>query len=152
MPHLSINEIWSNSQLKETDKAYLAGIIDGEGSITILHRNSHKGNPVPRTMRLQVYNTNKEIIDWLLSKFGGMSYKSNRGKNKPVMEWYVSANNASDILKLALNYLIIKKNQAVLAIEFQEKFKPHHGLDRVPPNEVIERINMDTKLRMMKKL
>jgi hypothetical protein len=138
--------------ISETDNAYLAGIIDGEGSITITHRL--KGKQIPRTMRLQVYNTDMKIMDWLVSKYGGAIHKNTpkniKGKNKAVMMWYVSTNNASFVLKSALKYLIIKKNQAMTALEFHEKFKSHHSGARISDDEILERIAFDRKLRMMK--
>jgi hypothetical protein len=51
----------------ETELAYLAGIIDGEGCFT-LHRekNSHRF-----ASQLQIGNTDLRLLEWVKTRFGG---------------------------------------------------------------------------------
>ena len=58
----SDSEIQSISQL---DWAYLAGVVDGEGSITL------KFNGTSYTLNLRVHNTDLILITWIRDVFGG---------------------------------------------------------------------------------
>jgi len=100
------------------DLAYLAGIIDGEGTIGIYY---HKGRNSYR-VKIYVVNTYKPLIDWLGSVFGGFVYQRTHKTWKTKYEWHLGE-DAMDLLKSLIPYLKIKKEQALTAIEFREKFK-----------------------------
>lgn len=109
--------------MRKADLAYVAGIIDGEGTICI-HQDKAKSGKVYLQLRVDVTNTNEWLIQWLKFALGGHTDVSRRakiGKNwKPSWRWSVSANQASAFLKLIYPYLRLKKPQAELAIKFQE--------------------------------
>lgn len=103
--------------LSPEDVSYFAGIVDGEGSIVIA---LDKGNNCYR-LQLTVVNTNHELIKWIVSKFGGRVVVTEAGSNrKKRYTWGVSSWGAFDVLEVIKNKLIIKKEQALLAIEFQQ--------------------------------
>ena len=95
---------------------YLAGIVDGEGSINLLAK--------PKTqqiqLRLQVANTSTELIDWLQSNFGGKVYehKMHSTYHKQRYDWVVTGKEAKELIRLILPFLIVKKIQATLALDF----------------------------------
>jgi hypothetical protein len=49
---------------REVDRAYLGGLLDGEGSIT-------RFDPKYGNWAIKVYMTDKEVIDWLHANVGG---------------------------------------------------------------------------------
>ena len=101
------------------DFAYVAGLFDGEGSITINKNRSDCGRP-SYTLLVYITNTNEAVIDWLLTKFGGTLYTRSVSKgHRPCWDWKKYGNNARDFLTLINPYLRIKKHQAELAIKFQ---------------------------------
>lgn len=51
--------------------AYLSGVIDGEGTITIMKNQQYQRNTIQFRVCLTVGNTNKELIEWIQSEFGG---------------------------------------------------------------------------------
>ena len=58
----------------ETDWAYIAAIMDGEGSFSITKATikDRKGNPYNAfDCKVMVSNTSKVLIDWILARFGG---------------------------------------------------------------------------------
>ena len=59
--------------MNENEKlAYLAGIIDGEGTIVIAKGKIRKGRiNHPYSLRLVVMNTDIRLIEWLKENFGG---------------------------------------------------------------------------------
>jgi hypothetical protein len=106
------------SHLSETDKSYMAGIIDGEGSI-IMNYNKPKTNPA-----VQVANTDKALMDWIKEKFTvtGLSvvYRNRHNpKWKDVYQLYIQGIlNVYAVLTAIEPYLIIKKDKAKKAIDF----------------------------------
>lgn len=101
--------------------AYFAGIVDGEGNIRIRHsynvRNGQKWQVV-----MGVSNTNKKLIDWIVSNFGGRVYSRTRKANwKKSYEWELSCRKASAVLQLIEPYLLLKKEQARLCIDLQNR-------------------------------
>jgi hypothetical protein len=65
--------------------AYLAGIIDGEGCITI--GAGKKETCINYNALLLVQNTSKELIDWLQKHFGGHVYLSKKETAKTKTAW-----------------------------------------------------------------
>lgn len=113
-PHAEMNRIdrrWS--RITEAERAYLAGILDGEGCFTIGRcRTSY----VPRII---VVNTNKELITWLQRNFGGdYSRSSVKGRPtwKPRYSWRVSHRSAFQVAELAHDFMRVKRKQARLFI------------------------------------
>ena len=116
-------------KLKETELAYIAGIVDGEGSIIIskLKPNINKGEINFRyQLFCKVINTDKRMIDWLANKTQTKSYKDFRNKDSPnsrntfSIHWPV--NTTILLLDKIYPYLVIKKEQVDLAIKFRHSF------------------------------
>ena len=105
--------------------AYLAGLFDGEGSVNIFKSSGQNGSITPRYfVEISIGNTHKGVLQWVLENFGGrlthngVQYTPNSHKT---WRWRASTQEASSILVALLPYLIVKKEQALLAIEFQER-------------------------------
>ncbi len=92
---------------------YLAGLIDGEGSIVVSHNRTRKDGYARPNLRLTLGNTYKPIIDWLQKNFGGSVVTEKvKGNRKPSWQWVVSGSRASNILELVYPHLKIKFKQA----------------------------------------
>lgn len=117
--------------------AYLAGIIDGEGTISIcdkrvMKRKSQgirKTNKVYRarinfSTSVSVANTDPRIIDWLIQNFGGsMSHSKRQEENwRPKITWIMKTTEMVNILTQIVPYLVLKKEQAILMIEARKTF------------------------------
>lgn len=110
------------STLTEAELGYIAGFMDGEGSILI--SETGKLNPT-----LQFPNTHRAAIEWLQRKLtvGGLAITV-RSKATAVNPHYKDlyqlhiggALNVYSILKAILPYLIIKKEKAERAIRILE--------------------------------
>lgn len=90
-------------------ESYLAGIIDGEGCISITGRQLY-------SVQIQVVNTSKRLIEYLHNNFGGSFHLRKRRtlKHRPLYSWLVSASAARRILKKCYPYLIVKKSMLKL--------------------------------------
>jgi hypothetical protein len=114
---------WSAAEL-----AYMAGIIDGEGTICIFpyYGSHHKYGKYARYRpALCVSNSSKTLIDWIVERFGGKAQlvKRTRVDWKRQYTWTVSHDRAALIIKAIKPYLIIKYAQADLFLEFQTTAK-----------------------------
>ena len=113
--------------------AYLAGIIDGEGCICIRHHTKDRKSPTWDS-RLYIVSTDRKLIDWLQSNFGGLTYSRNSKKNphwKTKHEWVVPANQLLPILYAVLPYLVIKKEHSEIAIKFRKTY-PDRNYCKIP--------------------
>jgi hypothetical protein len=110
--------------LTEIDKAYIAGFFDGEGCVSIL-KNQGKENRTPRYILTAVITQkDKRSLDELqdLTDIGSVYFGN---KITGIYAWTMCNSHARDFLSVILPYLKYKKDQAVLGIEFFEKFNKH---------------------------
>lgn len=115
------------AEMAETDWAYLAGLIDGEGCLGIYRRSlRHAGRrqltPAPSYgPRLSIVNTNLDVMAWLSRKLGGGKWfgKKRISGHKPVYCWHTYWTDLIfEICRRCAPYLIIKRRQAILVLEF----------------------------------
>jgi hypothetical protein len=108
----------------DTELAYLAGIIDGEGTLFIQRRMDN--GTWTYWPRMQVANTNREVIIWLHKVFGGSMYDKPRKKHNPKWklqyQWYSRISEMDKFLPLIIPYLIIKKPHAEIMMQFRKTF------------------------------
>jgi len=108
--------------LSEVEKAYIAGLFDGEGSVCIIRVKPSKNNGEvnPRYfLAIDIANTNLEILQWLKNIFGGnIRHKSTI--NKPCYAWYSSKLRANEFLRSIFPYIKIKNKQIKLVFDYME--------------------------------
>ena len=109
---------------KHIVNAYLAGIIDGEGSILITKINNKRSGNIWYRMQVSCAMTDPEAIELLRDTFTPDNkqfiYINGREKGyRPVYQWLTTGKTSMRILNELLPYLTVKKQQARLAIEFQ---------------------------------
>ena len=99
--------------LTNEELAYMAGIVDGEGTITI---NSQGGIRYNRNFIpiLCVYNNKRQLMDWIQERFPGPIYS--RPGRKPghseSHQWMAMGKTAVQYITLIKPYLVIKVEQA----------------------------------------
>ncbi len=115
--------------MTDTEKAYIAGIIDGEGSImlTRFHKNQF---PSPC---VSVASTDKELLLWLLKTIGKgriiNKRNYNKMKHKDSYTYRVIYDDAIALLRDVSPFLIIesKKQRAKLIIDKYKGATPRNG-------------------------
>jgi hypothetical protein len=114
---LYMNENWTSEKL-----SYLAGIIDGEGSITIEIQSQsirHNRKCDYYSLRLIVTNTNLPLLNWIVENFGGNIRQRKQVPNRrSCYTWSLCSHNAATLLKACEPYMIIKKAHAEVFYEF----------------------------------
>lgn len=103
--------------MKYAELSYLAGIIDGEGCINIV--KYHKENRYRYRLQVRVINTSKELVEWIKENFGGYVTSRERKGYRLIYEWGIFNTQAEELLEDILEYLIIKKPQANVALDFR---------------------------------
>lgn len=135
--------------------AYLAGIVDGEGSISILcHHHARKfyvgGERMLKafTETVQISNTSEELIEWLLNNIGGKAIPVwTRPDRLQSYRWYVNGRNVPPFLTAVLPYLVVKRAQAQLVLAFHKRPRVH-GKQPYAEREAAEKSNNTTRLRL----
>jgi hypothetical protein len=119
---------------EELDMAYAAGILDGDGSFSLLlHRSVTKN-----TWRsfyhpcIQLSNAYKGMSEFLKEKFGGSLRikKPQRDHHKVLYVWSLrSREGCKNLIDKILPYLKLKNDQAKLMLEFLtiDHFNQHEG-------------------------
>ncbi len=115
--------------LTNEEKAYIAGIIDGEGSIMLIrfHNNQY---PSPS---VSIASTTIELLQWikLKTEIGVIKGKKvyDLEKHKPSYSYIVKYNDAIKLLELIYPYLIIKskKQRAYMIITEYKDLTPRNG-------------------------
>ena len=104
------------------DLAYIAGFVDGEGTISILryYKSNYKEK---RRMDWRAFvginNTNKEVLEWIMLTVGaGNLSKSNRREGyKTCWKYSLSGSNSIIFSQALLPYLKVKRTNALILIE-----------------------------------
>lgn len=119
---------------RETDIAYLAGIIDGEGSITIGNYSSNKktGDHHYQTI-LSITNTDYSLLEWIKNTFGGSvwAYSEKQTPKNSRQKYYryvATGNLLTHICELVLPYCICKKKQVEIMLEMRATYKAHSAV------------------------
>lgn len=98
---------------------YMAGIIDGEGTIGINKFGSSKRSTPGYSVRVGFGMTERKIAEMFSEKFGGSIMEERVRNRKVIYRWYKVGNTGTrEILETLLPYLIIKRNRAELALGF----------------------------------
>lgn len=106
-------------ELNDLEKGYIAGIIDGEGTISIRKKEAH------HQPYLAVVNTDPTLIQYLLNRLNfnttvKLEKKTFPKNRKPVYILCVRGKKILPLLKEIEHLLIVKKQQCRLVIEWIE--------------------------------
>jgi hypothetical protein len=128
--------------ITETDRAYLAGIIDGEGCIGVAYRRVKGKRYITPT--LQVNNTRQELLEWLYERYGGGVYHrtDTRPTRKPSWLWSVAGQKALTAIRDAYPYLLLKVDQADIVLAIKRRTVMHGGVKRMTEADFVENDNV----------
>lgn len=109
----------------EISPRYLAGFIDGEGSLMITKSKSGKSGYVQYRARMSVSNTDKGILEQICHRFGGTIHTQRRANPrwKPAYMLVWTEGRIASLLALIGPHLRLKRKQAELQLEFMQHKK-----------------------------
>ena len=115
------------TRLTEGQKGYIAGIIDGEGTIALYRVNNKRYSEQYRRVEIRLANTKKELVDYLKALvpefYVGRRtfYDKYTDRRKPLFSLSLSRTvEQYYLLKAILPYLVIKREIAKKCLEYLE--------------------------------
>ena len=139
----------------ETDLAWAAGFIDGEGSIGLYPcARRDKYHHKYFFLRLSVANTDIRCLRRLQRMFGGSINRTNhnnRPEQRPCWTWYCQSKKCADALERLLPFLLSKKEQAETAL-LSRKYMRKKGQFRLEPVDLQSQQEIASHLRLLKKV
>lgn len=114
--------------MEGTERAYAAGIIDGEGCIEIIkwqdYRNSKYKKPYgPRyIVAVEVHMADIEVVKWLQERLGA-AIKTKIPKNprhRTCYHWVLYSKRAFNFLQEIKDFIVLKKEQIRIVEEFMK--------------------------------
>jgi len=127
----------ANPVMKETEKAYLAGIIDGEGTVSIVRLFNH-GDKVYYVASVEVSNTNLKLLNWISERVGGSKVPDRRklvNGQKIVYRLGLRDRLAENVLREVSSYLVLKDRQAELVMELRSRIRKNGDRSRLTDSE-----------------
>lgn len=115
--------------------AYMAGIVDGEGCVTIsLSKRNHV------TFRLFIGTVDERLVSWLQEHYGGCVHLRKRGGNqRDLYEWSARKAEAVRVLTSVYPYLVLKREQANIFLALAER-QSIHDQGRLSADEKTEAV------------
>ncbi len=97
-------------KLCDTEAAYAAGILDGEGSIQFARQRKLRW-PSPI---VSVSSTDRELLEWFRSHLGGSIIRKRTYKSHhlPSFDWKLTDRRAIEFLKIVRPFLVIRRKIA----------------------------------------
>jgi hypothetical protein len=115
--------------MTELEKAWLAGIIDGEGSIFVMkQKRKDRIRDTNYILRISVQSTDPYMAHECRKIAGGpVIYEQHekRPNMSNTLKWELSGKKAANVLQEILPYMRVKHAQAALAVDFQSTTKKH---------------------------
>lgn len=104
--------------MSRTDAAYLAALLDGEGSIIALKRP----DGTVKSYRVHIANTYFPVLEWCkkvtgLGRVDAVNPQKRAAHHLSCGAWKVHGVKAASVLRQLLPYMQIKKAKALVAIE-----------------------------------
>lgn len=111
--------------------AYLAGFIDGEGCIRITKtkiQDAARRRTHAYFLWMTAANTCEAVIRAIREEFGGDVADTRKYKKNPnwanSWRWRITGPRCAKIIERMLPFLIVKRNEALVALEFQRQARP----------------------------
>ena len=136
-----------------TQLAWLAGFIDGEGTISVVRRAPRKGAREGYDLAVHVGNTNQDSVEYAAA-VGGTQVRGAVKTLPSGRKWYYvrwCGKSALGILQAIQPFLVAKHEQCDLAIEFAKTIR--YGADRCKqhsPHVIATRQLIVLRLRRLK--
>jgi hypothetical protein len=105
------------------DPSYIAGFFDGEGSIGVyyhVNRGVQTGFHLRVQLRQNKTDLSLRLFDELVARYGGCVSEFSTRSDKKGLNWQIGSSMAVGFLREIEPHLILKKDQARLAVSWQE--------------------------------
>ena len=137
--------------LTEVEKAYIAGIFDGEGHVSIyVQRQKTMRFGYNIKLRVGITNSFLPLLKWIQSEFGGQIWKKKNIRRQCYNLELVSS-KAEDFLWVVIPFLRIKKEQALLGLELRKTYKTIKYTQGINVKIIEKRMEIKEKIEYLNK-
>lgn len=145
------------------ERAYAAGLFDGEGCVQLYMRvstmRSGRKNNALRTA-LSVSNTDLRPLYWLQERYGGRlsidprhTQKSDNHKRRPVARWIVFSDEADVFAQDIYPFVIIKREQLSIWMEARKiMYRRGYMPNGLSADEVDTRRDLVAQVKALKRV
>ena len=103
--------------------AYVAGIVDGEGTVHIMEAWGARSLSPSHHVQVTITNTSTDLMEWLVSNLGGrIEIRRDPGRpahHKQPYSWRVHGMNAENLLRAIQPWVVIKARQVDCALRLR---------------------------------
>jgi hypothetical protein len=114
-------------ELSSTDAAYIAGLIDGEGTVTLSRRHANEH----RQLLISISNTERSLLDFVLDAAGAgkiTAKRTTKAHHSPSFAYAISNRQALSLLSQISPYLrSYKRLRARLILDHYVRLTPRNG-------------------------
>lgn len=115
------------NKLSKTEASYLAGLVDGEGTVTLTKREKN----AQRTLTITIANTERVLLEYSLNVIGAGVISSKRVQkinHAPSFVYKITGRQALSVLQQILPFLCsYKKERAEFALAEYINVTPRNG-------------------------
>jgi hypothetical protein len=125
-PYGKISDNTEERLLKEHTKAYMAGMMDAEGTFTITTCTHKSLGHQLYDPCIRMTSTCRPVVDWAVENFGGTIYGHKLTGTSKLERWDWSTDSyshSSAFLSLVSPYLLIKRDEAKVLEEFYSLYR-----------------------------
>lgn len=111
-----------------SEAAYAAGLIDGEGCLSLAYHHNKMGSNVNSS--IEVTNRNRECLEFLLERFGGsiLELHPKMVNASPAFKWVLWGREAITRVLITIRpYSIVKRVQIEVILDYFDECPPTQG-------------------------
>jgi hypothetical protein len=112
------------AEIKDTEWAYAAGFVDGEGCIAIVRSFAPRRGRYYYGVNVVVSNTDRPVLDWMQTLWGGwvvgVSAEGKSRASRPAWSWRIATTGSRPFLTGIRPWLRIKRLQCDNALTMAE--------------------------------
>lgn len=131
---------------------YIAGFFDGEGCITI-KRNVSRNGSISHILRVGAVQCNPAPIYRIQAIYGGnICWRKATLRQRSTARWQIDCEKAARFLEDILPFLIVKRAEAELALEFHRTMNRSMFRPKLDPAISAMRENYKERLSALKRI
>ena len=126
---------------------YAAGVFDADGCVTIIR--AKRGDTIRHILRVDVSNCYAPLCEAFKAQFGGgivrrpirqrKARDPNEWGTRDTFTWYIGTAKAGGFLTIILPYMMVKREEAEVALKFQAIVSDPYGPKKLSPENFAER-------------
>ncbi len=119
----ALRQPWERHAIADaTDRAWMAGLVDGEGCVSVVAVQPTTGVNESHSMRLQIRMADTEAVERVVEITGmsNVTYDlATTEGSRPAQQWKISGDKAADVLADIYPFLTVKRRQAIVGWNLQ---------------------------------